>query len=80
MDQHQAANGGVSIAASGVALIDCGGGEADRPFKRATTFDSLGYRVAVLRDDDKKPTPGTEGLFEILGRGWAGDRRDRDRR
>jgi len=67
MDQHRAANGGVSIAACGVALIDCGGGDADRPFKRATTFDSLGYRVAVLRDDDKKPTAETEALFEILG-------------
>ena len=37
----------------GVALVDCGGGEPDRPYARASAFQSLGYRVMVLRDDDE---------------------------
>jgi hypothetical protein len=46
-----------------VALVDCGGGEPDRPYARAAAFQSLGYRVMVLRDDDKKPTPAIEQAF-----------------
>ena len=46
---------------------DCGGGDADRPFKRATAFRALGYRAAVVRDDDKKPTAGVEAAFTADG-------------
>ncbi|KAF0162386.1 MAG: SMC domain-containing protein [Rhodocyclaceae bacterium] len=53
----------VSLAALGVALVDSGGGDPDRAFARAVAFLSLGYRVMVLRDDDKKPTPATEQAF-----------------
>jgi putative ATP-dependent endonuclease of the OLD family len=63
LDQHYAAQGFQSMSAAGVALVDCGGGNADRPFERATSFQRLGYRVAVLRDDDKKPTVGVEEAF-----------------
>jgi hypothetical protein len=35
------------MAANGVALIDCGGGEADRCFKRGADFAKLGYRTAI---------------------------------
>lgn len=59
--------GKASLAALGVALVDCGGGEADRPYARASTFQSLGYRVMVLRDDDKKPTPAVEQAFVEKG-------------
>ena len=56
-----------SIAAAGVALVDAGGGGPDDVYKRAAPFQRLGYRVAVLRDDDKKPTPATEESFTSRG-------------
>lgn len=67
LDQHCAASGEISLSACSVALIDCGGGGADRPFKRASAFHRLGYRVAVLRDDDKQPTDGVETGFAKIG-------------
>ena len=60
LDLYRIDQGNVSLAALGVALLDCGGGEPDRPYARAATLQSLGYRVMVLRDDDKKPTPTIE--------------------
>jgi hypothetical protein len=77
LDQYQTTQGCTSISAGGVALVDCGGGEADKPFKRATAFHKLGYRVAVLRDDDKKPSAGVEKAFTDLGGtvfSWRQDR------
>lgn len=56
-----------SIAATGTALADCGGGGADRPFTRASAFLELGYTVAVLRDDDQKPSPAIEDTFKKAG-------------
>lgn len=56
LDLYRLDQGNASLAALGVALVDCGGGEPDRPYARAAAFQSLGYRVMVLRDDDKKPT------------------------
>lgn len=67
LDQYRTANGHSAITAQGTALADCGGGEADRPFKRAATFRALGYRVAVVRDDDKKPTAAVEAAFTADG-------------
>lgn len=63
LDLHRLDQGNASLAALGVALVDCGGGEPDRPYARASAFQSLGYRVMVLRDDDKKPTPAVEQAF-----------------
>jgi putative ATP-dependent endonuclease of OLD family len=63
LDQHRAANGQDAITALGTALVDCGGGDADRAFARAEAFRSLGYRTAVVRDDDKKPTAAVESEF-----------------
>lgn len=63
LDLYRLDQGGVSLAALGVALVDCGGGEPDRPYARAAAFQSLGYRVMVLRDDDKQPTPASEQAF-----------------
>jgi putative ATP-dependent endonuclease of OLD family len=34
-------------------LVDCGGGEPERCFKRAAVFQNLGYRTGILRDSDK---------------------------
>lgn len=63
LDQYRMANGCDAITAQGTALIDCGGGDADRPFKRAAALHELGYRAAVVRDDDKKPTAAVEKAF-----------------
>ncbi|WOJ91760.1 AAA family ATPase (plasmid) [Methylocapsa polymorpha] len=67
LDQHRAATGKTSLFASGTALVDCGGGSADRPFERGDAFIDLGYKVAILRDDDVKPTPPKTGWFDISG-------------
>jgi len=67
LDQHRTANGKASISALGTALVDCGGGDSDRPFWRANALLSLGYRAAVLRDDDKEPTAAVEEGFVANG-------------
>ncbi|MFH1872665.1 MAG: AAA family ATPase [Pseudomonadota bacterium] len=77
LDLFRLDQAGVSLAALGVALVDCGGGEPDRPYARATAFQSLGYRVMVLRDDDKKPTPAVEQAFIESGGTVVAYRADR---
>jgi len=67
LDQHRTATGQTSISASGTALVDCGGGGADRPFARASAFRGLGYQAAVLRDDDVAPTAQIEAAFQAGG-------------
>lgn len=67
LDQYRTENGLDAIAAQGVVLIDSRGGDPDRPFRRAKVFQELGYRVAVLRDDDKKPDIGVETAFIQAG-------------
>lgn len=67
LDQFRAATGKESISACGVALIDCGGGEAERPFLRAGALLGLGYRAAVIRDDDLKPGEGVAEAFVSRG-------------
>lgn len=72
LDQYRTANGNNAIAAEGTALADCSGGDADRPYKRAAAFRVLGYRCAILRDDDKKPTATIEaGFIEAGGKVFA---------
>lgn len=63
LDQYRTANSKEAIAAQGIALVDSGGGNADKPFMRASAFHALGYRAAVLRDDDKKPDAEVERDF-----------------
>lgn len=67
LDQYRSATGHESITAQGAALADCGGGDPDRPFKRASVFRALGYRSAVVRDDDRKPTAEVEAGFIAEG-------------
>jgi putative ATP-dependent endonuclease of the OLD family len=67
LDQYRTANGEDAITALGTALVDCGGGDSDRPFARAATFHALGCRAAVIRDDDKKPTQAVEVGFTANG-------------
>jgi hypothetical protein len=64
LDQLRAANGHPPIASYGCALVDGGGTEL---FKRALAFQSLGYRVATMRDSDVHPTPDLEAQFVAAG-------------
>lgn len=52
------------FAAGGVA-VDAGG--IDDLYRRAFTFQKLGYEVAVLRDDDKQPDEADEHTFQRDG-------------
>jgi hypothetical protein len=61
LDQYRWTIPKPSLAAMGAALVD--GAGADQVFKRAKAFQALGYRTAVLRDDDVKPTPALEQEF-----------------
>ncbi|MFL1484796.1 ATP-dependent nuclease [Marinobacter sp. LN3S78] len=67
LDLYKLEQGNASLAALGVTLVDCGGGDADRPYARASAFQQLGYRVMVLRDDDKQPTPAVQRSFMVQG-------------
>lgn len=60
---RRADGGETSIAAKGVALVDCGGGDAERCFRRAAVFQNLGYRAAILRDSDTAVTAEVEDAF-----------------
>src|SRR5207302_112774 len=66
LDLFRVANGQMPIGSFGVALVDSGGG-AGRPFRRAEALRALGYRTAVLRDDDEKPTNEVETAFKNAG-------------
>jgi putative ATP-dependent endonuclease of the OLD family len=67
LDQHKTANGFESLAAKGTSLVDCGGGGPERALQRAAAFRSLGYRTAILRDDDLKPPDYIESAFKASG-------------
>jgi putative ATP-dependent endonuclease of the OLD family len=66
LDQYDTAKGETSLSALGVELVDAGG--CDHIYSRADAFRSLGYRVTVLRDDDKRPDAAVEAAF-IAGAG-----------
>lgn len=77
LDQCFEGQGRVPIAAQGVALIDAGGGGANDAYNRAAPMRSLGYRTAILRDDDQQPAAETHGAFIEAGGSvftWRDDR------
>ncbi|QFU14754.1 ATP-dependent nuclease [Microvirga thermotolerans] len=80
LDQHLvAARGQTSLFASGAFLVDIGG--AQKIYRGAEAFRKLGYRVAVLRDDDIQPTPEAEQAFTAAGGQlfvWRGGRTTED--
>jgi putative ATP-dependent endonuclease of OLD family len=67
LDQFRSAAATNSISALGIALVDSGGGEPDRPLKRAGAFQALGYRTALVRDDDRRPAAAVEQAFKDDG-------------
>jgi putative ATP-dependent endonuclease of OLD family len=65
LDQYFAEKKASSIAACGVALVD--GKGVQQLLKRAKAFISLGYRVAILRDDDDQPDAAQEAACKTAG-------------
>ncbi len=65
LDHHRTADDHTAISALGVALVS--GGGVDQVLKRAHAFRALGYRVAVIRDDDKRPPEADERAFKDAG-------------
>nr|WP_314963955.1 AAA family ATPase [Bradyrhizobium cosmicum] len=74
LDQHFTASGETSLPACGAALVN---GNGDETFNRAIAMQSLGYRVAILRDSDKPAPAAAEKAF-VAGGGsvfaWGGRR------
>jgi putative ATP-dependent endonuclease of the OLD family len=60
-DLFRATRGDPTLTAAGVAWVDAKG--VDQIYARAKAFRSLGYRVAVLRDDDVQPNAAEEAAF-----------------
>lgn len=67
LDQHWTANGALSFFALGGAYVNAGGGTADRCYERGISLLNLGYRVLVLADADKPPTPAVVADFLKAG-------------
>lgn len=61
LDQFRVGQELPSISAQGIALVD--GGGASRIYDRNDAFAALGYRTAILRDDDLQPDPPKEAAF-----------------
>lgn len=67
LDQHWVAQGATSFFALGGAYVDVGGSNPDRCFVRGTALLGLGYRVLVIVDADKPPTPAVTAAFYAAG-------------
>lgn len=65
MDLFRASQNQTTLTGAGVAWVDAKG--VDQLYDRARPFQNLGYRVAVLRDDDVKPNPADEQIFIANG-------------
>ncbi|MBL8388614.1 MAG: ATP-binding protein [Hydrogenophaga sp.] len=67
LDQFWVGEGDSSFFALGGAYVDTGGSEPDRCFERGRALLELGYRVLVLADSDKPPTPAVVKAFHDAG-------------
>ncbi len=67
LDQYWVGQGATSFFALGGAYVDVGGSSPDRCFVRGTALLRLGYRVLVLLDADKPPTPEVVADFQAAG-------------
>jgi putative ATP-dependent endonuclease of the OLD family len=67
LDQHWVGQGATSFFALGGAYVDVGGSNPDRCFVRGTALLGLGYRVLVIVDADKPPTPAVTAAFFAAG-------------
>lgn len=67
LDQYWVGQGHQSFFATGGAYVNVGGGDPDKCYARGTALLGLGYRVMVLVDADKPPTPATVATFLAAG-------------
>ncbi len=67
LDQYWSNKGHTSFFALGGAYVDTGGSEPDRCFEQGSALLKLGYRVLVLADADKPPTPDVVQAFHDAG-------------
>lgn len=67
LDQYWVGEGYASFFALGGAYVDTGGSEPNRCFERGSALLKLGYRVLVLADSDKPPTPAVVKAFHDSG-------------
>lgn len=67
LDQYFVNAGKTSVWACGGALVDASGGHPDKILERGRSFIKLGYRCAVLMDDDVAPTVARETAFRRAG-------------
>ena len=67
LDRYWSDHGATSFFALGGAYVDVGGSNPDRCFARGTALLRLGYRVLVLVDADKPPTPEVAAAFNAVG-------------
>ena len=65
IDLYRDSRGERTFMAAGGVLVDAR--SVSKIYGIAEAFIRLGYRTAVLRDDDKKPNPGDEERFESRG-------------
>jgi putative ATP-dependent endonuclease of OLD family len=71
LDDFWVSQGSRSLQSAGVSYVDAGGGDADTCFYIAKTFQKLGYRVAVLQDNDKPPKAELLDEFRKTGGYYA---------
>ena len=64
IDQFRSEKEFKSLSARGVSLVDCSGGQPEKPFVRASAFADLGYRTAILRDSDTEPDQKVEKAYK----------------
>lgn len=64
-DQLFVTNRKPSLFARGSVLVDAGG--VTKVVRAASVFQRLGYRTAILRDDDAPPGPGEDDFTEAGG-------------
>lgn len=67
LDQYLVDQGATSFFALGGAYVNVGGSNPDRCFTRGAALLRLGYRVLVLVDADKAPTPEVAAAFQAAG-------------
>jgi hypothetical protein len=66
IDQWCDDQGKRTLHSAGACLVD-GGGGGDQMLSRAQAFCTLGYRSALFRDDDKRPSEFKELDFQLDG-------------
>jgi predicted ATP-dependent endonuclease of OLD family len=64
IDQFRSERGFTSLGALGISLVNCGGGEPEKMYARASAFTTLGYRTAILRDSDVEPSVAVHKKYE----------------